>query len=385
MSKLVKSHFLEKYRVSEKDFKSTKLKWRELVRIFDDHISHQKEYQTISNYIFDLFNGVDSVHSIRRRIKDPEHLIEKIIRKSLEDTSLKIEFDNYKQYITDLIGVRVLHLFKDEWIQIHNKIIDIWKTIEKPTANIRKGDIEDIYIENGCAIKEHKFGYRSVHYLIEFPYSKDVKRTVEIQVRTVFEEAWSEIDHKIRYPYDINNPILAGYLVVFNGLAGSADQMGSFIKLLKNDLDERNKQIEEKDRVIKELKDEIGKSKLDKPDKERMTKTLNKIIGDSLLKSVTSLKLLPDVFKLPDTLLAVQRLNDSYKTIFNQTYFYPNLSNKITSILNKQKDEPMMLESEVTNVADEEIKNEEFINQDDNDKHDKDEKDHDSGNAGESI
>lgn len=98
--------------------------------------------------------------------------------------------------------------------------------------------------------------------------------------------------------------------MVFNSLAGSADQMGSFIKLLKQELDLRNKQIEEKDNVISELKEEIKRSKLNKHDKDKITSTLNKIyftsfntsnITKDLMKSIitaTSLNIDPKLFKL---------------------------------------------------------------------------------------
>ncbi|MED4954756.1 hypothetical protein ABEO75_23495 [Paenibacillus macerans] len=97
---------------------------------------------------------------------------------------------------------------------------------------------------------------------------------------------------------------------MFNSLAGSADQMGSFIKLLKQELDLRNKQIEEKDNVISELKEEIKRSKLNKHDKDKITSTLNKIyftsfntsnITKDLMKSIitaTSLNIDPKLFKL---------------------------------------------------------------------------------------
>lgn len=40
---------------------------------------------------------------------------------------------------------------------------------------------------------------QSVHYLIR---DKESGLCIEVQVRTLFEEAWSEIDHKLRYPYN---------------------------------------------------------------------------------------------------------------------------------------------------------------------------------------
>ena len=80
-------------------------------------------------------------------------------------------------------------------------------------------------------VREH--GYRSVHYLVSIDITKVLNISVEIQVRTVFEEAWSEIDHIMRYPYDVDNPIITEYLGIFNRIVGSADEMGTFLKKVK--------------------------------------------------------------------------------------------------------------------------------------------------------
>ena len=41
--------------------------------------------------------------------------------------------------------------------------------------------------------------YTSVHYVIEA--NTRTKYTCEIQVRTLMEEVWGEVDHRINYPY----------------------------------------------------------------------------------------------------------------------------------------------------------------------------------------
>jgi len=61
---------------------------------------------------------------------------------------------------------------------------------------------------------------------------------VEIQVRTILEEAWSEIDHTIRYPYGDGKRTLSPCLLFLNRLLGNADEMGSFIKLLNDHVGE---------------------------------------------------------------------------------------------------------------------------------------------------
>ena len=52
---------------------------------------------------------------------------------------------------------------------------------------------------------------------------------IEIQVRTLYEEAWSEIDHKLRYPYNLQSEMLKNYTDIMNRLTGLGDEMGTFI------------------------------------------------------------------------------------------------------------------------------------------------------------
>lgn len=132
----------------------------------------------------------------------------------------------------------------------------------------------------GCEINEHEFGYRSIHYLVRSQPAKQ-EYIAEIQVRTIFEEGWSEIDHQIRYPYDIENSILGQFLVMFNRLAGSADEMGSFVKLLKRELYERESAaaaaIEEKNTLISNLQEQIAQLKVAKQEKDKLKRSVEEI------------------------------------------------------------------------------------------------------------
>jgi ppGpp synthetase/RelA/SpoT-type nucleotidyltranferase len=162
--------FFKNYNIPEDAITKTGLKWSELEDIYEDHIRNTPDLQPTANYIADRLRQIDAVHSLKFRVKHPEHLIEKIIRKKMADNSLEYTLSNYKERITDLIGIRALHLFKGDWSRIHDFILDNWKLKERPTANVRKGDPEEVtqlFKDKGCKIKEHKFGYRSVHYLIK--------------------------------------------------------------------------------------------------------------------------------------------------------------------------------------------------------------------------
>lgn len=245
---LDKKEFFEKYLIEEEYFESTGLDWDELLAIYEDYSNIVPKLEIDSQHIVLKLIDVPSVHSVRKRVKNPEHLLEKIIRKGKKYLDLGINRENYKKIITDLIGIRVLHLFKDEWTTIHDEIMHLWEVKETPQVNIRKGDndgvdFEKIVEEAGCELIVRKYGYRSVHYLIGTPLNKNEEIQVEIQVRTVFEEAWSEIDHLIRYPYDTQSEILSEYLAIFNRIVGSADEMGSFIKKLKEELRTQDKLV----------------------------------------------------------------------------------------------------------------------------------------------
>lgn len=57
---------------------------------------------------------------------------------------------------------------------------------------------------------------------------------LEVQVRTLFEEGWGEIDHHILYPYKKQNPMLAEFSELLNRLAGMGDEMASFYRRLQD-------------------------------------------------------------------------------------------------------------------------------------------------------
>jgi putative GTP pyrophosphokinase len=234
--------FLAKYRFSPETYRSTGLKWRDLQEIFSLHVDRSAGLLPTAQQISERLRGAKQVHSLKFRIKDPEHLVAKIIRKTIESPSTKISPDNYRDHITDLIGIRVLHLYKEDWTTIHDFIVKEWKAAERPTANIRRGDPEDLvqsFRARGSKIKEHKFGYRSIHYLVRSQPTKEI-HVAEIQVRTIFEEGWSEIDHSIRYPNPSPNRAFSRPLAILNRLAGSADEMGSYVRAM--DLEEASQQ-----------------------------------------------------------------------------------------------------------------------------------------------
>lgn len=236
--------FLESMNISKETWKSADISWQELEYIKHDHQSSQESLSRNAAMYAAVMQQIPNVHSVRWRVKDSNHLIEKIIRKRAEKNTkyLEINKSNYYEIITDLIGVRALHLFKEDFEKIHNKFHEMLEDAEPPVANIRKGD-SDQFKEKcsslGIEIKEHDSGYRSIHYVKKVkPFNRVI--SIEFQIRTVFEEGWSEVDHKVRYPNYSNDPLVAYASMMLNRISGVADEMASYALELKKYIDDKN-------------------------------------------------------------------------------------------------------------------------------------------------
>jgi ppGpp synthetase/RelA/SpoT-type nucleotidyltranferase len=138
--------------------------------------------------------------------------------------------------VKDLIGLRALHLFKENWVDIHNFLVNNWEFYTPPRANYKKGDPASLlekYSEMGCVLNEHKNGYRSVHYHLLIKPGRN-EMVAEVQVRTLFEEAWSEIDHYFRYGSKRDADQAEQYLGVLNNITSNADALASYINRMEN-------------------------------------------------------------------------------------------------------------------------------------------------------
>ncbi|BEU63583.1 RelA/SpoT domain-containing protein [Ralstonia pseudosolanacearum] len=223
--------FLLGNHVTREEWESSGADWSALVEIAKDHELRKDRLQsTAEHYARDL-QKMDGVHSVRFRVKDTTHLLAKIVRKLIEkpEEYKQISAQNYHKIITDLVGIRAIHLFKDECVAIDKQIKEHFNITEGPIANIRPGDSDYLYRDNGIEIDTRDSGYRSIHYIVS-DSSRKRETYSEIQVRTIFEEGWSEIDHQVRYPNFSDDETLKEFLGVFNRIAGAADEMGSFVR-----------------------------------------------------------------------------------------------------------------------------------------------------------
>lgn len=279
-----KDDFMKKYNLDVSLIKKHKIDWSELKAIYNDFTARRENLEIYSNLLADLLRKQPSAHTVRSRIKDPEHLIAKLIRKTpdrQERKGDKFQFtiDNYRDEITDLIGVRVIHIFKEDWKEIHDYIDQTW-FIKELQINIREGDNRDIYEGLDKSTLNRDSGYRSIHYLINFSPT-DESLTAEIQVRTIFEEGYGEIDHLLSYPNNNVPEVLKLNLLMLNRLAGSADEMSSAVRTIKEEWNKMQGSLSAKDEELQNLENEIENLNIQKSEKDSLIKGIGKIKLDN--------------------------------------------------------------------------------------------------------
>ena len=255
MELLEREAFLKKYNFTETDLAEAKTSWEELELIEkeyqkNEHVLRECAKSFIDEYLYDIERA--GIHSYRYRIKETDHLLEKVVRKKKENPKKFKELDhtNYHKFMTDLIGVRVFFLYREDWINFHRYIVGQFENdpklyiknriedfdenpehyylAERPRAYKRTGDTK-IYDGNEFEIISDGI-YRSLHYIVKYKGFY-----IEVQGRTLFEEGWGEIDHDIVYKGAEDDEMLKDYSKMLNRLAGLADEMSSYFRRLKHD------------------------------------------------------------------------------------------------------------------------------------------------------
>lgn len=218
-----------------------------LVRVYELHSSHISLFR--DQLLAVLTNSAKLaplVHSIRSRVKESDHLKDKLIRKLIEakkqGRGLGITPDDLLLRINDLVGVRILHLYTRRIEGINRVLHDVFEEarydlIEGPFA--RTWDDESRAYFSHCNIQTQKSPsmYTSVHYVIGS--ASRTKVTAEIQVRTLMEEVWGEVDHSMNYPHPTNSLACNEQLKVLARVTSSATRLVDSIFLTLEDHDRR--------------------------------------------------------------------------------------------------------------------------------------------------
>lgn len=133
------------------------------------------------------------VHTLEARAKTTESFGRKAASPSEADPG-RPKYPDPLSDITDLAGVRVITLLLDTVERVNALIEREFVVVEKST-------------KSGLSEEGDRLGYQSVHYLVRFTatrcglpeYARFEDLITEVQVRTILQHAWAEIEHDIQY------------------------------------------------------------------------------------------------------------------------------------------------------------------------------------------
>jgi putative GTP pyrophosphokinase len=179
----------------------------ELVKHF---VAHEEAFlrarNSLQGYISLSKKLTPYIHTIKSRLKDPTHLKDKLVRKANDAKSKNLNFDITKDNlflkINDLAGFRIIHLHTRQIEYIDKYLKEIFREenveiLEGPEAKTWDDEFSGYFQSLGFTTVRNPNMYTSIHYIVK----PSPIITCEIQVRTLMEEVWGEVDHLINYPH----------------------------------------------------------------------------------------------------------------------------------------------------------------------------------------
>lgn len=134
---------------------------------------------------YEFKNKVNPVEHVKSRIKTEKSALDKLNKKGYE-----LSFDNLREHVKDMIGIRIVCSFIDD--------------VETMVNLIKKSKQFKVVSEKNYIENPKSTGYMSHHLIVEIPLYLDEKVEyipAEIQVRTVAMDFFASLDHKISYKF----------------------------------------------------------------------------------------------------------------------------------------------------------------------------------------
>jgi ppGpp synthetase/RelA/SpoT-type nucleotidyltranferase len=169
--------------------------------------------------------AVTSAYAFKNRIKSWEAVKAKVRRmRSSQSAQGTTQSDCQPTDLGDISGFRIVTLFQSEMVDVLSKVLDLiaTKSEKESIGSFISNPVEAIEIrssrppEDPLSIRNlvHELlisrslegfitdtaqeVYSSLHMLVKARVGSE-EAIVEIQIRSVFEDAWSEVNHKLRY------------------------------------------------------------------------------------------------------------------------------------------------------------------------------------------
>jgi putative GTP pyrophosphokinase len=144
----------------------------------------------IEEQLHEYFEGQPRIDQIKARAKS----VDRFLAKAKKEENGKIKYTEPLQQIQDQVGARIVTFYKSDVEPVAEIIKKYYRLIES----------RDVIPES-----EWEFGYFGRHFVslvpLELAEDKDrdlVPQFFEIQVKTLFQHAWSEANHDLGYKAD---------------------------------------------------------------------------------------------------------------------------------------------------------------------------------------
>lgn len=164
--------------------------WETLMFLYDAALRQVVTKIDILNGEFAHVHRYNPIEHVKSRIKEPQSIVKKLKRQGHEVT-----LENMLKYIKDIAGVRIICSFTSDIYRIADMLAQ--------QADLKVMELTDYLAEPKVS------GYRSYHMLVTVPvYLSDgvVDTKVEIQIRTIAQDFWASLEHKMYYKFEGNAP-----------------------------------------------------------------------------------------------------------------------------------------------------------------------------------
>lgn len=188
------------------------------------------------------------VHSIKFRLKSLDRIEDKLQRKLANAQAEGREFDitpeNLLAKVTDLAGIRILHLHTSQFAEIDRELRNIireqkFTLAEGPFARTWDDEYRDYFRGLNVEPQPSPNMYTSVHYVIAS--GSETTINCEIQVRTLMEEVWGEVDHLLNYPHKADSVACREQIKALARVTSSATRLVDSIFATAADIDKSKK------------------------------------------------------------------------------------------------------------------------------------------------
>ena len=171
-------------------FSNNKKRFSDFAESLLDHFAHNTELLKLT-------------HFLKHRVKEEESLRKKLERYALSDEPQIVDAANLFDRVRDLAGIRIIHLHTEQLAEIHPLILNLlhenqYKMIDEPTAYCWDQEFKKLFQDIGIRAKTRDSMYTTVHY--DVLSNKTTKIACEIQVRSLVDEVWGEVSHRVNYP-----------------------------------------------------------------------------------------------------------------------------------------------------------------------------------------